>query len=190
MIRYFGLAALIVALCATATGSAAREIKGVEMPETLKAGDETLVLNGAGVRKKYFMDVYVAGLYLRQKCRDPEKIIAADEPMAIRLHIISGMVTSERMVTSTREGFEASTGGNTAPLKDKIDAFISVFKDSIQKGDVYDLVYIPGKGTESYKNGTLAATVEGMDFKKALFGIWLCKRSTVNIDLKKGMLGE
>ncbi len=188
MIKQLCVAILILLFFICEAGT--KEIKGIEMPDTLNAGDDTLVLNGAGVRKKYLVDVYVGGLYLKEKCHDPVKIIADDEPMAIRLHIISGIVTSEKMAASTLEGFEASTGGNIAPLKDKIDTFISVFKDNIKKGDVYDLVYLPGIGVQSYKNGTLVTTVPGLDFKKALFGIWLCEKPTINLDLKKGLLGQ
>ncbi len=47
----------------------AREVAGVKLDETARlAGIDTpLVLNGAGVRSKFFVKVYVAGLYLQQK---------------------------------------------------------------------------------------------------------------------------
>jgi hypothetical protein len=48
---------------------------------------------------------------------------------------------------------------------------------------------VPGKGVESYKNGTLQGTIEGMDFKKALFGIWLGNKPADD-DLKAAMLGK
>jgi hypothetical protein len=180
----------ILIVFALATIADAREIEGVQVPDTMSAGDQTLVLNGAGVRTKYLMDLYVGGLYLKQKSQDAKAIIAADEPMAIRLDIISGLITSEKMTKTTEEGFVASTGGNTAPIQAEIDSFIALFKDGIKKGDVYELLSLPGKGVESYKNGKLVATVPGLEFKKALFGIWLCNKSLVNASLKKGMLGQ
>ena len=166
------------------------EFEGVDMPDTLTACRDTLVLNGAGVRKKFFMDMYVGGLYLTQKSHDAEKILTADEPMAIRLHIVSKLISSEEMTRATEEGFVTSTGGNTAPIQNEINAFIAVFKEGINKNDVYDLIYIPGKGVESSKNNKPVTTVPGLDFKKALFGIWLCEKPTINADLKRGMLGE
>jgi Chalcone isomerase-like len=182
-------AVLLLAFVCVSTG-VAKEIEGVQLPETATFGGEELVLNGGGVRIKLHMDQYVGGLYLKQKSQDATRIIEADEPMAICLHIISSMVTSERMAKSTEEGFEASTGGKTAPIRDKIDSYIALFKEGIQKGDSYDLVYLPGKGVQAYKNSKLVSSIPGLDFKKALFGIWLCEKPTINTSLKEGMLGR
>jgi hypothetical protein len=88
------------------------------------------------------------------------------------------------------EGFENSTGGKTAPLKAKIDAFVGTFKKSeITEGNVFDIVYTPGKGVESFKNGKSQGTIEGLDFKKALFGIWLGAKPA-DEDLKAAMLAK
>lgn len=179
-----------VAFFLMASPGAPVEIGGVDMPDTLKAGKDTLVLNGGGVRKKYFMNMYVGGLYLKEKSHDAKKIIAADEPMAIRLHIVSKLISSGKMTTSTLEGFEASTKGNTAPIQREIDNFIGVFKEGITKNDIYDLIYIPVIGVESFKNDKLVTTVPGLEFKQALFGIWLCEKPTINLDLKEGMLEQ
>ena len=39
------------------------EIGGVTPPDTLKVGNENLVLNGGGTREFLRIDLYVAGLY-------------------------------------------------------------------------------------------------------------------------------
>jgi hypothetical protein len=172
-----------------ATSAFALEVAGVNMSDTIKAGGNDLVLNGAGVRTKFFIKAYVGGLYLKQKSSDAEKIMAADEPMAVRLIMTSGLVTSDKMESAVREGFENSTKGNIAPIKDKIEAFINVFKAKLNKGDVFEFANVPGKGVEIYKNGSLASTIQGLDFKKALFGIWLCDKPA-QADLKNKMLGK
>lgn len=167
----------------------AKEIGGITVPETLQADGQALVLNGAGVRTKYFMDLYVGGLYLKQKTGDADKIIAAEEPMAIRLHIISSLITSEKMEAATREGFINATAGATAPLAERIESFIGVFREKINKEDVYEFVYAPGAGTKISKNGKLKTTLPGIDFKKALFGIWLSAKPAQE-SLKAQMLGR
>ena len=116
------------------------------------------------------------------------KIIDADEPMAIKMQVTSGLVTMDKMKAAVNEGFENSTGGNVAPMKAKIDAFTAVFKD-IASGIIYDFIYVPGKGVEIYKNGQMSATIQGLDFKKAMFGIWLCDKPAQE-SLKEAMLGE
>jgi hypothetical protein len=167
----------------------AKEIEGVNLPESLEVAKSKLILNGAGVRSKFFMDLYVGGLYLENKSNNPQEIIEGDEPMAIRLHIISSLITSKKMENATREGFENATKGNTEPIKIQIEEFISVFKEKIEEDDIFDLIYLPDKGLEVYKNSELKSRLEGLDFKQALFGIWLSEKPAQK-SLKKEMLGN
>jgi len=66
MYKKLGLLVL-VSLLVFAASAQARTIGGVDMEETLKAGDTSLILNGAGIREKFFANIYVAGLYLKEK---------------------------------------------------------------------------------------------------------------------------
>ena len=167
----------------------ALEIEGVNMPESFQAGNENLVLNGAGVRSKFFMDLYVCGLFLGQKSSDPGKIVESDEPMAIRLHIVSSLITSEKMEKATREGFENSTDGDTGKIADRIERFIGVFVEEIKENDIFDLVYTTADGVKVFKNEALKATIPGLDFKRALFGIWLGEKPAQK-SLKKALSGK
>lgn len=187
MIRLF---TLMMALC-LATNVVSREIAGIEMPDSITtANDTSLHLNGAGIRSKWFVDLYVAGLYLTDQQTDAEAILAADAPMAIRLHIISGLITSEKMTEATIEGFDSATGGNTAPLQVEIDLFLSSFVEPIKEGDIFDFIYQPQLGISIIKNGTLKQTMESdADFKKALFGIWISDNPAQK-SLKHELLGH
>lgn len=171
------------------TPVSALTVEGVEVPDTYSAMDTELKLNGAGTRSKWFMDLYVGGLYVPETISDGEAVINADEPQAITLHIISGMITSDRMTEATMEGFKASTDGDMAAVKDEIDQFMAVFAEEIKEGDVFDLVYVPDQGVNVFKNGELRDTVGGLAFKKALFGIWLSDKPAQE-DLKEKMLGQ
>lgn len=184
------LIATIIAFTMALPTQAQVTINDVTLPATMKAGEGSITLNGGGIRKKLFFKLYVGGLYLTTKSANAKAIIDADEAMAVKLQITSGMISSENMSEAINEGFGKSTKGNTAPLKDKISKFVDTFKKSeIVEGNVFDIVYVPGKGVESYKNGKLQSTIEGMDFKKALFGIWLCDEPADD-DLKDSMLGN
>jgi hypothetical protein len=179
---------LLFAMCFLATAVYAADVEGVNFPDTMKAGGQDLVFNGGGKRVKFMMKVYVTGLYLKQKSSDAAKIIAADEPMSVRLQITSGLVTPDKMKSAVMEGFEKSTNGNIAPIKAKIDSFMNIFKEQ-KKGDAYDFSYVPGKGLEVFKNGAMSSTIEGLEFKKALYGIWLGDKPAQD-DLKAKMLGK
>ena len=167
----------------------ARQYGDVSIPDTLQAGGENLALNGAGYRSKFFMKMYLGGLYLKQESSDASAIVSADEPMLIKLHIVSGKITSDRMTDAINEGFEKSAGANLAALTDEIAKFKSFFAEEINVDDIFDIAYVPGEGVSVYKNETLSGTIEGLDFKKAAFGIWLGDKPA-DKNLKKNMLGD
>ncbi len=188
-------------------------ISGVKLPAKLGFSGTTREFNGAGTRTKYFVKVYVAGLYLKDKSKDAKAILNADKPMSIRLQIISSMLTNDVMVKYIREGFSRSLNGKIEPFKEHIDMICEVFSSEPTKiGDVYDIHYTPGVGVSASKNGkpymfknlknkigkpysiVLKNTkngqdaLPGLDFKKGLCGIWLSD-SPVDPALKDGMLG-
>merc|ERR1712000_664187 len=109
MIRTF---MTLVAAAAVSVVVHAKEINDIDVDDVFEMGDQQLVLNGAGARSKFFLDVYVAALYLKNNQTDAQQIVDADEPMAIRLYITSDLITSKRMAGSTRDGFIRSTDGD------------------------------------------------------------------------------
>lgn len=164
-------------------------VADVAVPSSLSIGDEKLVLNGAGVREKYFMDMYVGALYLSRKSSDGNKIISDDETMAITLKIVSTLITSSRMQEAVNEGFVKSTGGNISTIKENVNLFVTFFAEPIKKEDIFKLTYQTTEGVIVYKNGIRKGVIKGMDFKKALWGIWL-GADPVEDDLKMAMLGK
>ncbi len=181
MIKKFTIAIFLFLLLAPVAGAAV--VSDVTLPDTITVENETLVLNGAGMREKKFVvvpvDVYVAGLYLKNKASAAQAIIDADETMMLKIQIVSSHLTSEKFKNATLEGFKESTSGNTAPIQKEIDLFMKAFAQEIKQGDVFDIQYVKGKGVFVYKNGKAEpeVLVPGLDVKKALFGIWLGKRT-------------
>jgi hypothetical protein len=166
-----------------------KEIGGVNLPDQYRAGEETLILNGCGLRKKFVIKVYAGGLYLKQAAEDARKIIEADEPMAIRMHFIYDGVSAKDLIAAWNEGFQNAMGGDITPIREKVDRFNAMFQGDAKKNDIYDVLYLPGKGVSVSLNSKLAGTVEGLEFKKAVFSIWLGE-TPADSGLKKGMLGK
>ncbi len=186
---------LFLLLTLVVMGAYAKEVSGINFPDTKTfAEQETpLVLNGAGLRKKAFIKIYSLGLYLPEKSTDADAILTADEPMAMRLVMMSGIVTPKMFIETTYEAFNEATNGNTEPIKAEIEEFVSVFKAGIAKGDVYEIVYTPGKGIEVFKNGATESPVciKGMPIKTATFGNWVGVRSEKALmDLRDELLGK
>lgn len=164
------------------------KVAGVEVAETIEKNGKKLMLNGVGVRKKAILSLYVGSLYVEEKTTDENVIIEGEGAMSIRLDIVSGLISNSAMREAVEEGFEASTTPEELEvLQDRIDGFVGVFEEEITKGDYFTFDYVDDVGVEAYKNEKLLTTVEGKDFKEALYGIWLGDKPA-DKNLKKGML--
>lgn len=165
------------------------EVNGVTVPRKIDYQNKTLQLNGAGGRSKMWLEVYVQALYLSQLSQDPKFIIDSDTEMAIRIEITSSMVSSNKLTKAMNVGFEKSAGSNLEQLRPRIEQFKTYLSDAITEKDVFVLAYNPLDQTINvYKNEVLKGKVQGFDFKKALFGIWLSDKP-VDETLKKHLLG-
>ncbi|PKV50766.1 chalcone isomerase-like protein [Aquimarina sp. MAR_2010_214] len=179
---------VLVALISLTTATAQIRIGKAILPYEENFGDADLKLNGAGMRKVLWIDMYAGGLYLGKKNKDPKAILDANETMAIKLNIVSGFVTQKKMIKAVKDGFVKATFGNTKALNGRINKFINFFSEPIVKNDIFDLVYIKDKGVTAFKNGKKLGEIEGRDFKYALFKIWLGDEPASE-EIKMGMLG-
>ncbi|MCH8543787.1 MAG: chalcone isomerase family protein [Alcanivorax sp.] len=160
------------------------------LPEKMTVDDVTLTLNGEGERNKYFMNVYVAGLYLPSRTDDPEEIIGRDEVQAVQLTITSSRVTQERFMDSIEEGFRKSAGEDYPDYAEFLDKLREEMADTeIRKGDVFRFIYRPDEGTRFLRNDDTLRVIEGLDFKRVLFGIYLGE-DPIQDSLKRDMLGR
>jgi hypothetical protein len=180
---------LWMAVVLISPAAVAMEVGGVVLPDTLVAGTQDLALNGAGLRTKFFVKVYAGGLYLKRKSADAAAIVAADEPMAIRMHFIHDGVSSQKLIAAWNDGFANATGGATAPIQAEIDQFNGFFSEEAKAGDVYDIIYTPEQGVRVYAKGQLMGLIRGLPFKQAVFAIWLGEKPA-DKSLKAGMLGR
>jgi len=183
------LAALVLALAVMPGPARAMTIQGIDIPEQMAFPSGMLMLNGAGVRSKLLIEVYVACLYLQTPGSDPAAIMAADEPQAVTLHIVSDLVTHEKLARAARRDMGRAMGGRTGPIEPQIDEFMALFDEEVVKGDVFTLFFEPGEGTHVIKNGRTLGVIPGLAFKRALFGIWLSDNPTQK-SLRDKMVGE
>ncbi len=179
----------LLSIVVFASTTFALNISDLNIPPAVTFGNYHLILNGAGFRKKFFIKVYAGALYLKQKERDPQRIIQADEPMAVKMVFVYHEVSGKKLIEAWNEGFEKVLGKNLDKFKTQINTFNSFFTQSAKKGDVYDIVYLPEKGLQVYINSQLKGTVKGLGFKRALFAIWLGDKPA-DSGLKKKMLGK
>ncbi len=166
------------------------EIADIEIaPQVSIAGlDKPLLLNGAGIRYKFFFKVYIGALYLAQKQNSPKAILESDGPNRVLMHFIYDEVSQEKLTDAWLEGFENNTEkAQMEALKDRLAKFNRLFT-TVHAGDVVLLDYVPGKGTTVNVKGVEKGVIKGADFNRALLAVWLGEEP-VTEDLKEAMLG-
>jgi hypothetical protein len=185
MIKKLFVMALVV-LFAVPMAAQAKELAGVKVPDTLSVGNTTLKLNGAGMRKKFFISVYVGGLYLEAPSKDAAAILATDMPKAVSMHFVRN-VSKAQLVESFKEGFEANAKEKAAAQNANIEKLFGMLAD-VKDGDELMFVYVPGKGTTLSNGDKPLGTFEGKEFAEVIFSLWLGPKPPSE-NLKKELLG-
>lgn len=163
--------------------ASARELAGIQIADTVSVGGQTLALNGAGLREKYYIDVYAGALYLPKKTTSGADAIAADVPKRIAMHFVYSKVTKAQLVETFREGF-AKAPATPAGSADALYAALS----DLKSGDIVSFDYVPGTGTTVSVRGSAKSTIPSKEFMVALWTVFL-GTSPPTAALKAGMLG-
>jgi hypothetical protein len=177
----------LVLILASAFNVLAANLAGITLPDTVQVGPTTLVLNGAGLRTKYMVKVYVAGLYLLEKSSDPNVILKADIPKRIVMHFVRD-VSKNQLTDGFTESFHNNTPDAEKTLKSEIDRLFSAL-GPVKPGQEIIFTYMPEKGTSVLLGDKEQLTIAGPAFAEMLFSVWLGPKPP-NTALKKGLLGQ
>ena len=180
---------LMLCLLFVSTGNTA-ELGGVFVDDeiTVENGGK-LILNGIGLREKFWVDVYVGSLYLPEKTSNVADILASQKAWRIQMDFVYKEVDKEKLLTAWREGFNMNQDDEVIKaISERMDQFYGFFSENAVEKDQFIIDYIPGKGTTVRKNNKVLGTIPGVDFKNALLEIWL-GNFPADDDLKRGMLG-
>jgi hypothetical protein len=182
MKRFFIIAVLLL----LATNVQAREVAGVEISETAVIGNQTLNLNGCGVRKKFFVSVYVGSLYVGSRVASLAEAVRDPGPKLIRMTFVYKKVEREKILDAFAEGF----ANNTPELSGSNEAnkFLSLFNRDFVRGDTVDLELGPSGEVSVLHNGLLLGSLTSPDLSRGVLAIYLGEEPA-DEDLKEGMLG-
>ncbi|MDX1387349.1 MAG: chalcone isomerase family protein, partial [bacterium] len=125
------LAVLIAVLFAAPAW--AGTLQGVTMPDTATVNGKSLVLNGMGLRKKSFIKVYVAGLYLPSKMSDARAIVAADTERRMIMSFLRG-VGKGKICGAWDSGLVDNTANVTSELKSQFKTLCTYMADMSDGG--------------------------------------------------------
>jgi hypothetical protein len=147
----------------------AAEVAGVKLPDT----DQQLVLNGAGLRKRAFFQVYAIGLYLPEKKAAAAEAIGAAGPKRVAIHMLRD-VDAEQFTGALTDGMKDNHG----------EVEMKALEPRVKQ-----LVGIMAAMKEAKEGMPAGQPIAGEDFYRALLRIWLGDKP-VQADLKKALLGE
>ena len=181
------IAALLVALMLAVPVVWAGELAGVTMNDEVTVGDTTLKLNGMGLRKKMFVKVYVAGLYLEAPTTNDAEVVSAPGAKRVVMHFLTNKATKKKMDSAWVEGFEANSPSEYDAIRDRVVDFKNLFGD-MKVGDVIEVTVVPDTGTYVVLNGKENGVIKGDDFGEALLRVWFGVHPPSD-ELKAGMLG-
>ena len=145
------------------------------LPVLYRFKNDKLILNGAGLRELLWVDVYACGLYVKNPEIDDKKLIERNELAIFRMDILSKAVSQNKLIKAFYKGFEnANSEAAFIRLSPQIDQFVKYLEDlNLKIGDKIDIVYEPNIGVSMYSNYKKLGTVGNLDFKQALWKIWL-----------------
>jgi hypothetical protein len=173
-----------------AFAAVAAEVAGVKLDDKTRVESRELVLNGAGLRKRVFFNVYVIGLYLPEKKSDANSIMALAGPKRAAIHMLRDVGAeqfSEALVDGMRANHSEAEYKTLEPrVKELTDIMVEV--KEAKKGSTIALDWT-GSATRVSVNGQpVGKSIGGEDFYRALLRIWLGEKP-VQEDLKRSLLG-
>ena len=182
---------LLVILSIAAGAATAAEVAGVRIDDKTRVGAADLVLNGAGLRKRLFIQVYAMGLYLPQKAGRTSAVLEQQGPKRLAIHMlrdVSADAFNEALAEGLRNNLSEAEMKSIEPQVKQLSAIMTELKEA-KKGMAISLDWQPGAGTVMLVNGTARGKpISGEEFYRALLRIWIGDKP-VQDDLKKDLLG-
>jgi hypothetical protein len=166
------LLALSAALPFAVQSAHARQIEGVEIPESVKVEGKTLHLNGAGMRTISPLGVpvnlYVASFYTPEPIRNEKAALAAEAPLQFNFTFLQG-VNKTLISQAWRAQFSHSVTETYPGYEHDKDTFLQLLGNLDKNGR--DTVEFVGDETRVLDSGRLMGVVHGRNFQKAYLSL-------------------
>jgi len=164
----------------------ALDVGGVNVAPTVAVQQKTLLLNGAGIRKKLFFKVYVGSLYMERKVTTPAQILADSGEKLVRMNFVHSKVEKEKIIEAFAEGL--SNNSPEVARSAEAKAFLSWFTADFVAGDTVDISLSPDGTVAASHNGKALGSVRSPALVQGVLLIWFGEKPADG-NLKKGMLG-
>lgn len=181
---------LVWALLALAPGLWAAEVAGVRFDATVRVAGQDLVLNGAGVRSRLFVKVYVGALYVSEKSSGAATLIESRAPRRMSLALlrdIDASTLSGALEDGLRHNSSPAERAATRGAADELTALMRA-AGPLRQGDRVT-IDCTAEGVSLGLNGALRGKVMDPAFARLLLRVWLGDKP-VDASLKKALLGS
>jgi len=153
----------------------AREFKGVEFEETARQGSGiTLPLKGLSEVDHNYLPFYAVALYAGQSKPDPRQLAQGQLHCRIELRWLINAVSTELADQYWEQEFTRSLGDKALVehLRAAIRRFSGLSHDAV-RAESLTIDYDPELGLAVSRNGAAAVRFPGVEFSRALLGVWL-----------------
>jgi long-chain acyl-CoA synthetase len=178
------LAALFSACVAQAV-----EVAGVRVDDKVQVDGTELLLNGAGLRSKFFVKVYVGALYAAQRATTPEAIYDSPAPRRKLMRFLREMDAGS-FSKALDEGLQNNlTAAEFTVLKPQVEQMGAIMSGigKVREGDII-VIDFTMTGVEIGLNNQSRGKVASPAFGRALLKVWLGE-NPADASLKKALLG-
>jgi hypothetical protein len=179
--------AVALSLLLLSSHAFALDVAGVKIAPTVSSRQKTLAFNGAGIRKKLFIKVYVGSLYTERKVATPAQLLADPGEKLIRMNFVYRKVEKEKIVEAFADGLANNSPGVARSAEAK--AFLSWFTADFVAGDTVDISLSPDGTVAASQNGKALGTVRSPALVQGVLLIWFGEKPA-DKSLKEGMLGS
>jgi hypothetical protein len=187
----FKLIVSIMVAMAAGLSFAAVEVSGVKFEDTVSVGGQELVLNGAGVRSRFMVKVYAAGLYVSQKSSNAKALVEAKTARRVQMVMLRDL-GADQLADALKDGIDNNaTQSELDAIKSEIDQLLNIMRamKEAKKGQAIALDFAADGKTTVSVNGAARGNVASEPLQRALLKIWLGDKPIQN-DLKSAMLGQ
>lgn len=146
--------------------------QGEALPRSVQIEGKKLVLNGIGSRRATIMSVrvYLAGLYVENPSKDPQKILESRQLKAVEMKFVRD-VSRDKIIEAWDDSYKKNCGNACAQLSTPFNQLKSLMQN-MKEGDTMSYVFRE-HGIEIQIKDRPAIRIPGAEFSKTVLATWL-----------------
>jgi hypothetical protein len=164
-------ALVLVGAMMVSGGAEAKQVAGVQMPDSLTLEGRRLSLAHMELHERFFFKVYVWSLYLEQVPQKKSEAIASNSLKRLHFRFLR-KVRKDQLVEAFRDGLSTNAAMRSEPMRQNLERLLSSLRDVEEEGELV-ITYVPEGGLHVAGTASGGLSIPGKPFADALFTSWL-----------------